>query len=117
MTVCCPVSACRWCRSSVESAERRMHGRGLTPARCGDGSASGRVPRHSPGVGNGTAEQHLDVRVEAAELIAGPAHQPVPDRRVARESSTCRRWLSFKASRAFTTGDGGCSPQSTEIRC
>jgi len=40
---------------------------------------------HSPGVGEGAAEQHLDVPVEAAELVAGPAHQRIVDRGVHAE--------------------------------
>jgi hypothetical protein len=40
---------------------------------------------HSPGVGERPAEDHLDVRVEAAELVAGPARQRVVDRWVHAE--------------------------------
>jgi hypothetical protein len=67
---------------------------------------------HSPGVGEGAAEEHLDVRVEAAELIAGPAHQRVVYRRVHAEQDLPAFAHEYREP-AFTTGDGGCSPQST----
>jgi hypothetical protein len=40
---------------------------------------------HAPGIGQRAAEEHLDVGVEAAELVAGPAHQGVMDRGVHTE--------------------------------
>jgi hypothetical protein len=40
---------------------------------------------HPAGVGERPAQEHLDVGVEAAELVAGPAHQRVMDRGIDTE--------------------------------
>jgi hypothetical protein len=38
------------------------------------------LPRHPAGVDEGASEQHLDVGVEAAQLVIGPAGQGIVDR-------------------------------------
>lgn len=40
------------------------------------------VLRHAPGAAQRFAQQHLDLRVDAAELVVGPAHERIVDRRV-----------------------------------
>jgi hypothetical protein len=49
--------------------------------------------RHSVGVGESAPQQHLDVGVEAAELVGGPAGEGIVDRRVQAQ----RDLLALKA--------------------
>jgi hypothetical protein len=40
------------------------------------------VPRHPPRVVEGAPQEHLDVRVQAAELVGGPSGEGVVDPRI-----------------------------------
>jgi hypothetical protein len=70
---------------------------------------------HPSGVAERPAQQHLDLRVEAAQLVVGPADQRVVNRRVDPEQDLSALPHEY-SDPALTTGDGGCSPHSTTIR-
>jgi len=67
--------------------------------RCGMG-------RHSSSLGQRPSQQHLDLGVDAAELVVGPTDERVVDGRI--EAKQDLPALAHVYSEpAFTTGDGG----------
>ena len=58
-------------------ARRRAGARGVGRAWAGAGLVG-----HPTGVVEGAAQQHLDLGVEAAELVGGPAREGIVDRRI-----------------------------------
>src|SRR6185437_16662485 len=84
----CPRPAKRSCPSGPghEGASRRLAGWGGTwPAGPAHGSDLAGQP---PGVGQGTAQEELDLGVGAAQLVGGPPGQGVVDRRVQAQQET-----------------------------
>ena len=62
----------------------------------GPAPASGALPGHPARVGQGAAEQELDLGVGAAHLVGGPPGQGVVDRRVEPEQDA----LAFLTARS-----------------
>src|SRR5215469_2469049 len=71
---------------------------------------------HPARIGKSSPQQHLDLRVEAAELIRRPPTQRVVHGRIEAEQDRLAFFVHEYRVPALTTGEGGWSPQSTTIR-
>ena len=69
---------------------------GAWPAALSNGPA---LLRHPAGVGERASQQHLNVGVEAAELVVGPADERVVDRRIDPQQDLPAVRLTYRANR------------------
>jgi hypothetical protein len=85
-----------------------MCGRGLSCGSTRTATSWQRIRqlRHPPGVCERASDHHLDLRIEASELVVGPAHQGIVDRWVKPQQDLTPVAHVYRVP-AFTTGEGG----------